>query len=154
MKLFTGDAVKYDHYYRMRAVDSLVALESAIVDSGGPSCKRPPGQDIGFHLHRMAKEGGPLHGCETKLISQYVDAYNHARHEPCPVFSKPEYDRFKQLQLAIADCIRVKRASALKKTGALSRSNPKSTSVGINGRTTVRIITPQDSDGDANETSV
>jgi hypothetical protein len=134
----------YDHVYRMRAVDALVTLESAIIEGNSDSAKkRPPGQDLRFYLIRMAKEGGPLFGCDTKLIHEFVDMYNQARHEPSPVFRAPEFQQYMALLNRIRDNIVVKRTPSSKKSN-LSTPNhrPKATQVAINGRTTVRIITP------------
>lgn len=98
---------KYQHFYRMKAIDALALLEAAIVESSGnPSLKRPPGQDLRYYLLRLVKDDGPLCACDTKVINEFVDCYNSARHEPFPYFGSENLNHFINLLNAIRNSIK------------------------------------------------
>lgn len=72
------------HVYRMKAVDSLKILEEEIVRVTDESRKRPAGQDVRFYLQRLARDSGPLDGCDPRILNSFIDSYQHARHDPQP----------------------------------------------------------------------
>jgi hypothetical protein len=151
-----------DHIYRMKAVDALNSLENALIEGSGSTNsfkRRPPGQDLRFHLLRAAKEGGPLATCDPKLINEFVECYYHARHEPLPVFDKSDYEQYMGLLDKLIECTTNRststQKSSLKKPSLSLSPHAKNTSVTVNGKNTVRIIVPQDSrEQDRDETSV
>lgn len=142
----------------MQTVDSLSLLENALVEAGTFNFKRrPPGQDLRFYLLRAAKEGGPLCGCDSKLINEFVEVYYHARHEPLPEFGKPDFEHYMTLLDNLIDSTANRststQKSALKKPSISLSPHAKNTSVAVNGKNTVRIIVPRN-DHDKDETSV
>ncbi|RWS17202.1 hypothetical protein B4U79_10824 [Dinothrombium tinctorium] len=146
------------HYYRMKAVDDLQSLESTIFEiTKDQSKRRPKGQDLRFYLMRMTKENEPLYGCETKLIHQFVDSYNHARHEPLPPFQEAEYEEYIMLLEKLKEYI-IKRGSKKHSNSTTPQHIIKNTHVTLNGRTTVTFVNPDlnaiSSERDTNETSV
>jgi len=149
------DGKHFDHIFRMKSVDKLTELQQAIIDAKPGVEPRPPGQDLRFFLHRMARDGQPLSGCDSSLINEFVDIYSHARHEPTPVFTEIDYKRYMDLLTKLISHVRGKSDGApplSKPSSPQQQSNTKSTSVALNGRTTVRIITPDG--GELDESSV
>lgn len=93
----------------MKAIDSLSALEAAIVETTNcPDLKRPPGQDLRYYLLKLVKDDGPLSNCDPKLINEFVDCYNSARHEPFPHFGSQHYTQFMTLLNTIRNSIKTK----------------------------------------------
>lgn len=137
----------------MKALDSLSLLEQALTEAGGESFKkRPSGQDLRFHLVRLTKDGGLLSKCEAKMVSEFIEVYYHARHEPLPVFTVSHYERFTSLLEYLMTNIINLRSSAKKRNVTFpSSGSPKATSVSVNGKT--KILTNA-AESDANETSV
>ncbi|RWS28081.1 hypothetical protein B4U80_04245 [Leptotrombidium deliense] len=152
------DLEETNHIYRMKAIDALQVLETTIVDStNDASKKRPKGQDLRFYLMKLVKEGEPLNGCETKLIHQFVDAYNHARHEPLPLFCESEYNEYMNLLCRLKDHV-ISRRSKKYSNPSTPQHNTKNTQVTLNGRTTVTFVNsemiPLNNEKETNETSV
>lgn len=102
---------KYPHYWRMKALDQLSLLEDAIKlsCSSNPDYHRPAKQDLRYHLIRLTKKGGPLDGCDTRLINQFVDAYQHGRHEPTPQFLEKEFNHYMNLMNKIRNFLKTRK---------------------------------------------
>ena len=140
-----------NHFYRMKTVDSLGILEKAIEESNcDPMYKRPAGQDLRVYLLRLTKDNGPLAKCDTKLIDQFVDCYNIARHEPTPVFGKEDYENYLNLLNAIKSHLNIKSTSTNGKNAGILKQRNCAAQMIQNGKTQVSIVNNQD----AEETSV
>ncbi|XP_015795645.1 uncharacterized protein C1orf43 homolog [Tetranychus urticae] len=147
------DSSKYDHFWRMKALDSLTILEECIIQTCNDTSKRrPPGQDLRYYLIKMSKDG-PLLNCESRLIHQFVDAYIHARHEPVPPFTKEDFDNYMVLLNQLKNYIIDEHKKSLGDSSKIHSA--KDTQVAINGKTRIRLI-KQDQDGNEieSETSV
>lgn len=131
----------FDHFYRMEAVDSLKRLEEEILESvsGDVSKKRPPGQDLRFYLQRLSRDSGPLSSCDSDLINQFVNSYNHARHEPEPNFTQNEYKNHIKILNSIIQSMGHKEQLPKGPFSQLS----KGSSVTINGQTYKRGVNEQ-----------
>lgn len=126
----------------MKAVDALPHLERAINDViKDPSQRRLPGQDLRFFLLKQAKSG-VLCGCDPKLINQFVDAYNHARHEPNPPFGKEEYKNFVILLTQIKEQVGKRSPRSRKSTGS-SSSHPSPLKTPISTNPTAKQTSAQ-----------
>ncbi|CAG2100464.1 unnamed protein product [Medioppia subpectinata] len=127
----------YEHIYRMKAIDSLATLEADIVEvTADCSLKRPPGQDLRYYLLRLVKDDGPLNNCDTKLINQFVDSYNSARHEPYPHFGLDQYNQFMTLLNTIRNCITTKTSPNRK---CVQKGKDTTAQMAFNGKTQVSI---------------
>lgn len=130
----------------MKAVDALSSLEKALIDAAGSDIiKRPPGQDIRVYLLKLAKEG-PLQGCETKLIHQFVDLYKHARHEPTPVFGPEEYDQYMNLLNLVRNHINKKSPSRSCTSTPSIRPKDTAAQFALNGKTEISIVSENKSE--------
>ena len=126
----------------MKAVDDLKSLERVLLVSRSNTEGRPSGQDLRFYLLRMAREGNPLNGCDSSIITEYVDMYSHARHEATPVFTESEFKRYKEALNQLIDHVRKNNTTCSRRKESPKSQSAKSTSVALNGNTTVRILTP------------
>ncbi|KAI1301394.1 Protein C1orf43 [Halotydeus destructor] len=144
----TASAKGYDHAYRMMAVDDLVKLRRALIETHAKSC--PPGQDLKYFVSRMMKDDGPLSSADPKLITEFLKLYYHARHEPEPNFCQPDYIRYSEVLDKLIDSIK-KHANTKHNTPA---RHGKDTAVALNGKTTVRVIGQSIPDENIDETSV
>jgi hypothetical protein len=140
----------------MKAIDSLSILEASIVDScGDQKRKRPPGQDLRYYLLKLVKEDGPLSNCDTKLINQFVDSYNSARHEPFPLFGLEEYNHFMTLLNTIRNGITNKNSPPNRKSSTVTnRGRDTTAQMVFNGKTQVSVKHNKVDFVDTNETSV
>ncbi|XP_022241510.1 uncharacterized protein C1orf43 homolog isoform X3 [Limulus polyphemus] len=68
------------HLYRMYALESFADLEADLYHAD-PSKFYPLGQDVRVFLLRSAAVG-LLSNCETEVLHQMADLYQHGRHEP------------------------------------------------------------------------
>lgn len=149
-RLFSNHPENYPHYWRMRAVDQLELLQECIDRAcpKDPEYHRPPRQDLRIYLLKMAKDGGPLRGCETRLIHQFVDAYVHARHEPTPDFNEQEYNNYMNLLNKLRNYVR--KVKSLKSSNIdpddetkLDKDEDKSKDTShpeLNGQTRLRLM--------------
>ena len=141
----------------MKAVDELSLLENAIIEASNDiNQRRPPGQDLRYYLFKMSKNDNPLAGCDTKLIAQFVDLYINARHEPSPSFEKNQYHKYKAILNELCDFINHKKSKNISRSDNLL-SFVKDTEVGVNGQTTVKVISSSKSStalDNENETSL
>ena len=128
-----------DHFYRMEAVDSLKRIEEEIVlATGDASKKKPSGQDLRFYLERLSRNLGPLSSCDPDLINHFVNSYNHARHEPEPVFSQKDYRNHVQLLNQLLQSIRSTQQP--QQNNSRGSHLNKGSNVSINGQPTSRKV--------------
>lgn len=86
------------HYYRFKAVDDLNLLEQEIKRQD--NFVRHPNVSIrGFLLTTLAD---PLKGNDQRLIHQFCDLYEHARHDPS-YFGEYEYQAYNRLLYKLID---------------------------------------------------
>ncbi|KAG8181358.1 hypothetical protein JTE90_008834 [Oedothorax gibbosus] len=90
------------HLYRMKALDSIGRLDSAIT-AADPSKIRPYHQDYRVYLIRLF-QCGLLGQLEIPIIHRYADLYELARHEP-QEFSEEHYLEFMDLMSQIQQSI-------------------------------------------------
>lgn len=142
----------YQHIYRMKAIDSLSTLESAIIETmGDHNLKRPPGQDLRYYLLKLVRDDGPLSNCDTKLINQFVDSYNSARHEPYPNFGSENYNQFMTSLNTIRNCIITKSCPNQK---GWPKGKDTTAQMVFNGKTQVSLRPNKVDFVDTDETSV
>ncbi|CAH0551493.1 unnamed protein product [Brassicogethes aeneus] len=94
------------HYYRLKAVDDVKILEGEITKQD--SCLvRNPGENLrGYLLTTLA---APLNGSGQRLIHQFCDLYEHARHDPNH-FGDEEYQQFTRLLMKLVDAAKLLRS--------------------------------------------
>lgn len=90
----TREAVLLPHLYRMKAVDCLSSLENDIL-AKDPNKRRHKDQDVRVYLLKLT-QGGPLTGCDTRLLHEFADLYEHSRHEPLE-FTSEHFSRYMEL---------------------------------------------------------
>lgn len=87
------------HYYRLKAVDDVKILEGEITKQD--SCLvRHPSENLRAYL--LTTLAAPLNGSGQRLIHQYCDLYEHARHDPSH-FGDEEYQQYNRLMLKLVD---------------------------------------------------
>ncbi|KAH8321916.1 hypothetical protein KR067_009360 [Drosophila pandora] len=86
------------YYYRMKAVDDVKLLESEIARADGSS-RHAPESLRAFLLTTLSVT---LNGAGQRMIHQYCDMYEHARHDPNE-FGKDEYEAYHHLLLKLLE---------------------------------------------------
>lgn len=86
------------YYYRLKAVDDIKILEKEIAKQDG-NVRQPRESLRAFLLTTLA---APMNGSGQRLIHQFCDLYEHARHDPSE-FSNDEYDAYRHLLLKLLD---------------------------------------------------
>lgn len=92
------DAILPPYYYRLKAVDDIKLLEKEITKQDG-STRQPRDSIRAFLLTALA---APMNGSGQRLIQQFCDMYEHARHDPSE-FGVEEYDAYRRLLLKLLD---------------------------------------------------
>lgn len=85
------------YYYRLKAVDDIKILEKEIAKQDG-SVRQPRDSFRAFLLTTLA---APM-GSSQRLIHQFCDMYEHARHDPSE-FGNEEYEAYRRLLLKLLD---------------------------------------------------
>lgn len=85
------------YYYRLKAVDEIKILEKEITKQDG-SVRQPRDSLRAFLITTLA---APM-GTSQRLIQQFCDMYEHARHDPSE-FSSEEYEAYRRLLLKLLD---------------------------------------------------
>lgn len=85
------------YYYRLKAVDDIKILEKEIAKQDG-SVRQQRDSLRGFLVTTLA---APM-GSGQRLIHQFCDMYEHARHDPSE-FSNEEYEAYRRLLLKLLD---------------------------------------------------
>ena len=91
------DSALPPYYYRLKAVDDIKILEKEIAKQDG-SVRQPRDSLRAFLLTALA---APM-GSSQRLIHQFCDMYEHARHDPSE-FSNEEYEAYRRLLLKLLD---------------------------------------------------
>lgn len=87
------------HYYRLKAVDDIKLLEKEITKQD-KDLVRQPNENLRAYL--LSTLAAPLNGTGQRLIHQFCDLYEHARHDPNP-FADEEYQTYNRLLLKLID---------------------------------------------------
>ncbi|XP_068620416.1 protein C1orf43 homolog [Battus philenor] len=104
------------YHYRFRAVDDVKTLEEEIARQD-PGLRRRPRESLRSFL--LSSLAAPLDGRGQKLVHQFCDTYECARHHPAE-FGEDEYRAYGRLLLKLLDAARL-----LKSVGACSRTSPR-----------------------------
>lgn len=86
------------YYFRFRAVDDIKMLEKEITKQDG-SVRQPRDSLRAFLLTTLA---APLNGSGQRMIHQFCDMYEHARHDPSE-FGSEEYETYRRFLLKLLD---------------------------------------------------
>lgn len=96
--LYPGQQIP-SHYYRLKAVDDVKVLEREITKQDS-MCLRHPSDNLRAYL--LTSLAAPLNGSGQRLIHQFCDLYEHARHDPSH-FGDEEYQSYTRLLLKLVD---------------------------------------------------
>lgn len=96
--ILQSDETLPPYYYRMKAVDDIKILENEIAKQDG-SVRHPRDSLRAFLLTTLA---APMNGTGQRLIHQFCDTYEHARHDPNE-FGVDEYEAYRRLLLKLLD---------------------------------------------------
>uniref|UniRef100_A0A1B0CQU9 Uncharacterized protein n=1 Tax=Lutzomyia longipalpis TaxID=7200 RepID=A0A1B0CQU9_LUTLO len=106
-------------YYRLKAVDDIKVLEREIARQEG-SVRQPRENLRSFLLTTLAVA---LNGSGQRLIHQFCDMYEHARHDPSE-FGNEEYEAYHRMLMKLIDA-----AKSLKNFCNSRKSSPSRTPV-------------------------
>ncbi|XP_023936588.1 protein C1orf43 homolog [Bicyclus anynana] len=106
------------YHYRFRAVDDVKTLEEEIANQD-PGLRRHPRESLRAFL--LSVLAAPLDGRGQKLVHQFCDAYESARHHPAE-FGEDEYRAYTRLLLKLLDAARLLKSVSC--VGA-ARSSPQ-----------------------------
>ncbi|XP_022920096.2 protein C1orf43 homolog isoform X1 [Onthophagus taurus] len=106
-----------NHYYRLKAVDDIKLLEKEITKQD-KDLVRQPNENLRAYL--LSTLAAPLNGSGQRLIHQFCDLYEHARHDPNN-FMEDEYQTYSRLLLKLID------AAKMLKSFNSRRSSPNRT---------------------------
>ncbi|XP_015584927.1 uncharacterized protein C1orf43 homolog [Cephus cinctus] len=122
------------HYYRMKAVDDVKTLEAEITRYDN-CMRRHPSENLRAYL--LMTLAAPLNGSGQRLIHQFCDLYEHARHDPTE-FTDEEYQVYSRLLLKLIDAARL-----LKSYPSSRKSSPSRTPIKKNVETKRHILEPR-----------
>ncbi|KYN27031.1 Uncharacterized protein C1orf43 like protein [Trachymyrmex cornetzi] len=122
------------HYYRLKAVDDVKTLEAEITRYDN-CLKRHPSENLRAYL--LTTLATPLNGSGQRLIHQFCDLYEHARHDPTE-FGDDEYQVYTRLFLKLMDAARL-----LKSYPSSRKSSPSRTPIKKNVETKRNILEPR-----------
>ncbi|XP_063991027.1 protein C1orf43 homolog [Diachasmimorpha longicaudata] len=122
------------HYYRLKAVDDVKALESEITKYDN-CLKRHPSENLRAYL--LTTLAAPLNGSGQRMIHQFCDFYEHARHDPTE-FTDEEYQAYCRLHLKLMDAARL-----LKSYPSSRKSSPSRTPIKKSVETKRNILEPK-----------
>ncbi|XP_045502144.1 protein C1orf43 homolog [Colias croceus] len=110
------------YHYRFRAVDDVKLLEEEIACQD-TNLRRHPRESLRAFL--LACLAAPLDGRGQKLIHQFCDAYESARHHPAE-FGEEEYRAYNRLLLKLLDAARLlKSVGCVGGVGASPQRRPR-----------------------------
>uniref|UniRef100_A0A182JTZ6 Uncharacterized protein n=1 Tax=Anopheles christyi TaxID=43041 RepID=A0A182JTZ6_9DIPT len=107
------------YYWRMKAVDDVKELEREIAKQEGAT-RHPRDSMRAFLLTTLA---APLNGSGQRLIHQFCDMYEHARHDPNE-FGEEEYQSYQRLLKKLSEATKM-----LKSYSSSRKSSPNRTPV-------------------------
>lgn len=87
------------HYCRLKAVNDVKILEKEIAKQDSNLHRHASDNLRSFLLMALVT---PINGCGQKLIHQFCDLYEHARHDPSE-FGDEEYQLYTRLLLKLID---------------------------------------------------
>ncbi|XP_071553587.1 protein C1orf43 homolog [Temnothorax nylanderi] len=122
------------HYYRLKAVDDVKTLETEITRYDN-CLKRHPSENLRAYL--LTTLATPLNGSGQRLIHQFCDLYEHARHDPTE-FGDEEYQVYTRLFLKLMDAARL-----LKSYPSSRKSSPSRTPIKKSAETKRNILEPR-----------
>lgn len=93
-------------YCRLKAVDDVKLLEQEITKQD-PCLHRHPTENLRAYL--LTTLAAPLNGMGQRMVHQFCDLYEHARHDPSE-FGDEEYQVFHRLLLKLIDAARMLRS--------------------------------------------
>ncbi|KAF9410621.1 hypothetical protein HW555_010351 [Spodoptera exigua] len=96
------------YHYRFRAVDDVKTLEEEIARQD-PGLRRHPRESLRAFL--LSSLAAPLDGRGQKLVHQFCDTYEFARHHPGE-FGEDEYTAYSRLLLKLLDACKYRRHTA------------------------------------------
>lgn len=96
--ILQSDADLPPYYYRLKAVDDIKLLEKEITKQ--ESIVRQPRESVRAFL--VTSLAAPLNGPDQRLIHQFCDMYDHARHDPNE-FGIEEYQTYQHLFMKLMD---------------------------------------------------
>ncbi|ENN72750.1 protein C1orf43 homolog [Dendroctonus ponderosae] len=143
--LFPGQQIP-SHYYRLKAVDDVKILESEITKQD--SCLvRHPSENLRAYL--LTTLAAPLNGTGLRLIHQFCDFYEHARHDPSN-FGDEEYQQYNRLLLKLVDAAKMlksynSRKSSPNRTPVRKQLVDKSKNISSHYSTDEEILSVTDS---------
>lgn len=104
------------YHYRFRAVDDVKTLEEEIARQD-PGLRRHPRESLRAFL--LSSLAAPLDGRGQKLVHQFCDTYEYARHHPGE-YGDDEYQAYSRLLLKLLDAARL-----LKSVGTCRVETPR-----------------------------
>lgn len=107
------------HYYRMQAVDDIKILEKEITKNVG-SVRHPHDSLRGYLLTTLAS---PLDSGQ-RMVQQFMDMYEHARHDPNE-FGSEEYEAYHRLLLKLIDAAKLLKSFSNSRKTSPSRTPVK-----------------------------
>ncbi|RZF44836.1 hypothetical protein LSTR_LSTR000788 [Laodelphax striatellus] len=90
-------------YCRLKAVDDVKLLEAEITKQDNSLHRHPTENLRAYLLNTLAI---PLNGLGQRMVHQYCDLYEHARHDPSE-FGDEEYQAYHRLLLKLIDAARM-----------------------------------------------
>lgn len=106
------------HYFRLKAVDDVKSLEQEITKQDGCLTRHPSESLRAYLLTTLA---APLNGLGQKLVHQFCDLYEHARHDPSE-FGDEEYQVYSKLLLKLIDAARLLKSYPSSRKSSPSRT--------------------------------
>lgn len=107
-------------YYRLKACDDIKLLEKEITKQDS-SLHRHPNDNLRVYL--LNTLAAPLNGVGQRLVQQFCDLYEHARHDPSD-FGDEEYQMYYRILLKLMDAARL-----LKPYGGSRKMSPRGTPI-------------------------
>ncbi|CAG2057378.1 unnamed protein product [Timema podura] len=111
------------YYFRMKAVDDIKRLEKEITKQDECLVRHPSENLRSFLLNTLQ---APLNGQGQKLIHQFCDFYEHARHDPSE-FGEEEYQAYSKMFLKLLDAARMLKSFPSSRKSSPSRTPLKRT---------------------------
>lgn len=106
------------HYFRLKAVDDIKLLEREITKQD--SCLlRHPSENLRAYL--LTTLAAPLNGLGQKLVHQFCDLYEHARHDPSE-FGDEDYQVYSKLLLKLLDAAKLLKSYPNSRKSSPSRT--------------------------------
>ncbi|GLH06163.1 hypothetical protein R5R35_010178 [Gryllus longicercus] len=109
------------YYFRLKAVDDVKVLEQEITRQDNGFTRHPSENLRAYLLNTLA---APLNGLGQKLVHQFCDLYEHARHDPSE-FGDEEYQVYSKLFLKLLDAAKLLKSYPNSRKSSPSRTPMK-----------------------------